>query len=204
PRLSHLPSAPNVLFAFSNPIHLPGMEPETRRWFLSLNDDFAPDVVFVNTLRKVHDLDDKDSLAVKTVYGAFHDLFPGAALVFVHHEKKSSPDPKMQRIEDEAFSGSQHWIDDAQTALQMQRGEDDRHFSLHNQKSQATRKVRPLYLTLEAGAVLRCKVYEDLVRTYEIMHGVDGEAERRHVALVEERKFPGSRAWLEHLEGEEE
>src|SRR5690349_294491 len=51
---------------------------------------FAPDVVFVDTLRKTHNDDENDSAAVDRVYAAWRALFPGAALIFLHHSRKVS------------------------------------------------------------------------------------------------------------------
>jgi len=84
-----------------------------------LQKNIAPVLVIVNTLRKAHSLDDRASDTPSIVYSAFRRYFPSATLFFVHHDKKNG-DPKVVNP-DQAFSGSQHWADDAQIALHITR-----------------------------------------------------------------------------------
>lgn len=78
-----------------------------------------PVLVIVNTLRKAHALDDKNSETPSQVYNAFRRFFPSATLFFVHHDKKESSDPYANP--DQAFSGSAAWANDAQIALHITR-----------------------------------------------------------------------------------
>jgi RecA-family ATPase len=86
-----------------------------------LQAEISPVLVIINTLRKAHMEDDKDSSAPGLVYGAWRHYFPDATLVFVHHNKKTPNDKRAQVNEDQMFSGSQHWADDAQVGLHIKR-----------------------------------------------------------------------------------
>lgn len=82
---------------------------------------FAPDIIFVDTLRKTHDFDENDSTAADKVYGAWRRLFPGAALVFLHHTRKLPTTPDASRILHEAFRGSGAWAASADTLILVRR-----------------------------------------------------------------------------------
>ena len=83
---------------------------------------FNPGVIFVDTLRKTHLLDENDSLAADRVYDAWRGLFPGAAFVFLHHARKL---PTQTSAHDvvvrEAFRGNTAWAASADTLLMMRR-----------------------------------------------------------------------------------
>lgn len=121
PRLQRIPPAPNVWFWIRKPMIFPHAPPEQDQELREVEKDLNPDVVFVNTLRKCHDLDDKDSRTPKLVYTYWQLMFPRAALVFVHHDKKEHADPKLKagQSASETFSGSQAWINDAQIGLRL-------------------------------------------------------------------------------------
>jgi hypothetical protein len=122
-RLSKLSTYPENLFikVFENPINILDLKPSDRQTLSSLNLHLSPVLVIINTLRKVHQADDKDSNVPSKVYGNFRLLFPSATLVFVHHDRKASSNPFSFENPDQAFSGSQHWMDDAQVALHITR-----------------------------------------------------------------------------------
>jgi hypothetical protein len=82
---------------------------------------FAPDVVFVDTLRKTHDGDENDSAVADRVYGAWRRLFPGAALVFLHHSRKLPTAADANRVIQEAFRGSAAWAASADTLVAVRR-----------------------------------------------------------------------------------
>lgn len=84
---------------------------------------FAPDVVFVDTLRKTHTLDENDSGAPDRVYGAWRTLIPDATFVFLHHSRKVSNDPKVSAdvAVREAFRGSIAWAASADTIISIRR-----------------------------------------------------------------------------------
>ncbi len=83
---------------------------------------FAPQVVFVDTLRKTHTGDENDSAVPDRVYGAWRTLIPDAAFVFQHHSRKVStqtttPDAAIR----EAFRGSIAWAASADTIISIRR-----------------------------------------------------------------------------------
>ncbi len=82
---------------------------------------FAPDVIFVDTLRKTHDGDENDSAIADRVYGAWRRLFPGAAFVFLHHSRKLPTAGDANRIIQEAFRGSGAWAASADTIIAVRR-----------------------------------------------------------------------------------
>ncbi len=224
PRLKYLKPAPNVHFAFMQSLSLGmnGLDADTTNAFKSLNAEIKPDLVIFDSLRKLHDLDDKDARAPKMVYSIFQHLFPGAALLFIHHERKSSLDPRFSYLGGEAFSGNQHWIDDAQVGLQMEKYSGKREsFRLWHRKGQGSEKIKPMGLSWN-GKELSCPLFEDLLCAYEGMHeglgggeldhwvsekrGIGLTASRERRLIIEAGKFPGSRKFLspEPGEGEEE
>lgn len=85
--------------------------------------DFSPDIVFVDTLRKTHLLDEIDSATPDKVYAAWRNLLPGAAFVFLHHSRKVSADPRRQMdvVVREAFRGSGAWAASADTIIMQKR-----------------------------------------------------------------------------------
>jgi hypothetical protein len=109
-----------------------------------------PVVVFVNTLRRCHIADDKDSSIPSQVYGVWQKLFPHAAIIFVHHDKKAQIINGIEiEAGDQAFSGSQHWQDDAQIALHLiSTGKKERNVRLEVTKSQVGAVPDPLKLQL--------------------------------------------------------
>lgn len=206
----------NVFFCISKPLMMGvgGMQEDQHAELQELNGKLKPDLVVLNTLRKLHDLDDKDSKTPKLVYATYQYLFPQAALLFVHHERKSSTDPRAQYHGDEAFSGSQHWIDDAQVGLHIEKFKSEReNLRLWHRKSQVSETLNPLGLKLlDDGSNLECPLFEDLLCTYEKLnegltgvHCDDAVAEVRGISRstargrrmqIEAGHFPGSRNFL--------
>ncbi len=82
---------------------------------------FKPDVIFVDTLRKTHNGDENDSAVADRVYGAWRRLFPGAALVFLHHSRKLPTAADANRVIQEAFRGSAAWAASADTIIAVRR-----------------------------------------------------------------------------------
>lgn len=215
-RLAKLPPAPNVSFLFLKPLGIPFLHPEERDLLLETEALLKPDVVFINTLRKVHDMDDKDSKTPKVVYSTFQRLFPTSSLVFVHHMRKQSTDPHATSFAKESFSGSQHWLNDAQVGLHLSpfRGKRE-NLKLNHRKSQVSEKLRPLRLKLEKdGSSLTSPEFEELLSVYEIMNSatssggkldqeiaglltVSLSTARRRREAIEAHQFPGSRLWLQ-------
>lgn len=84
--------------------------------------EFAPDVVFVDTLRKTHTLDENDSSAPDRVYGAWRDLFRTSTFVFNHHARKVSTQvTSADAAVREAFRGSVAWAASADSIISIRR-----------------------------------------------------------------------------------
>jgi RecA-family ATPase len=82
---------------------------------------FAPDVVFVDTLRKTHNFDENDSTAADRVYAAWRTLIPGAAFVFLHHSRKLPAQVTADTGVREAFRGTTAWAASADTVIMQRR-----------------------------------------------------------------------------------
>lgn len=190
-RLRAIPPAPNVWWEFMEPLSLPHTTAEQDDILGRAKESARPDVVFINTLRKVHDLDDKDSRAPKFVYSFFRHLFPLASLVFVHHMRKSSPDPKAIVHQAESFSGSNHWLNDAQTGLHLEAysGGERENLRLYHIKSQVSRKIRPLPLFLDTSqdASLSSPLFDELLKTYEFLNELSVEGMREPAGVTDSR-----------------
>ena len=91
---------------------------EALREVLAGGIEFAPEVVFIDSLRKFHPLDDKASETPSKVYGMYARLFPGAALVFIHHERKGGGDDDT-RPDEESYSGSRAWSNNCQVGFRV-------------------------------------------------------------------------------------
>jgi hypothetical protein len=176
------------------------------------------DCVIVNTLRKVHSLNDKEPQTPKVVYEFFQLTFPGAALVFVHHTKKTQHDntgSKMGR-DKESFSGAMNWLNDAQVGIHLisyeSRNEGINKKLLHH-KTQVSAEYRGLGLQLGSdGASLRCPRQEQLEQALALyqesplrgrkfdleisrLFGISESSGQRLRRILEDGSFPGVE-WL--------
>jgi hypothetical protein len=218
-RIRSRPPTKNVWWLFSNPLSIPFASNEQTELLEESRLAAQPEVVFINTLRKVHDLDDKESKAPKLVYSFFQKYFPGAALVFVHHTRKASTDPKALSQDKESFSGSNHWLDDAQVGVHLEPFDGaDHNLRLWHRKSQVSALLRPLPLALgKDGSTLSSPLFDELLKVYEFLSTGAGEglsaaeidyklakilevsettAKRRRLT-IENGFFPGNRRFLE-------
>ena len=125
PRLRRLRTMPGALWmeVLNRPIDICGLDEDSKlgEHLCELQATIDPVLVIINTLRKAHEEDDKDSSTPSRVYGAWRAYFPDATLLFVHHDKKRPTDKAATVDEDQMFSGSQHWANDAQVALHIKR-----------------------------------------------------------------------------------
>lgn len=230
PRLQKLPPARNVTFCLHHGnLNAPNMDMEMMQTLQALNTRLRPAAVFINTLVKAHDLDDKEPKTPSKVYGFFRGLFPRSACVYMHHVRKQDRNPAHKEFSKEAFSGSKHWIDDATVGLFLQpyRGKDQGNLRLYHTKSQVSQKFKPLPLNLEKdGSNMTSPLYDDLLTVYEMFHEWVGEhghdgmgrldnevaarlgcsrdtAQRRRL-LIEHGQFPGSSSFLGREEKEKD
>lgn len=116
-RLRHLPFPAGVRFELDD---RPVVDLSDEGMAARFADAAAwkPDVVFVDSLRKAHPLDDKASETPSVVYNAYRRLFEGATLVFIHHERKTAKDD--DRPGNESYSGSRAWSNDCEVGLWLE------------------------------------------------------------------------------------
>jgi hypothetical protein len=162
-RLKKFPSEPpkGVKFLFLKGLNVAAPHRAHMEVIQRAIQEFNPGLIVVNTLRKAHSMDDKSSDTVKIVYDWFDLMFPGKAILFVHHEKKAIVDPEARagQVDREKFSGSAAWMNDAQVGLHL-RGKAP--LELWHVKSQETELYRPLPLSLaKDGTTLSCPAFQE-------------------------------------------
>jgi hypothetical protein len=136
------------------------------------------DFIIINTLRKCHSLNDKEPQTVKVVYEFFQRTFPGAALMFVHHSKKSQLNQASGQYESgldkESFSGAKNWLNDAQVGIYLRKFKNPRtgtNLVLRHEKTQVSAEYTPLPLRLEPdGSNLSCPEAE-LIESVRVLLG---------------------------------
>lgn len=83
--------------------------------------DFSPDIIFVDTLHKIHSLDENASQSVAVVFRHLKRVFGGAPAIFlVHHEGKDNSDPEVSRRDSDLQRGSSAWLADSDLGLRVQ------------------------------------------------------------------------------------
>lgn len=171
-RLQQQVPAQNVWFLFSPRLSVQLDIPETEAMISHAREVVRPDVVFINTLRNVHDLDDKDSRTAKIVYSAFHRWFPNTALVFVHHPRKRPTHQNIKEDPRETASGTLAFVNDAQIGIMLRsKNNKTRTMELLHQKSQVGPLVGALPLTLGIdGSTFTCPAWDELKIVYEIFN----------------------------------
>lgn len=146
------PIPEDVHFLFFPGLNIPGVKPEHVEAIVGALRDINPGLVFLNSLRKIHDLDDKDSKTVKLVYEWCDRMFGGRAVCFVHHERKNptTADSRDVEVSRERFSGAMNWLNDAQVGLHLKKGKgpEGSNLKLMHVKSQETELYRPMPLRL--------------------------------------------------------
>ena len=106
-------------------------------------------VVFIDSLRAVHNLDDKESSNTRQVYGALAKVFSGAVVVVIHHARKDNPD-ETEDMRDEGFSGSQALMNHATVGIRVSHSNKRKHkIKLRHVKSQAGPIQPDLELTIK-------------------------------------------------------
>ena len=150
PRLELLTPSANVWFEFLSPCHIVSspLQLNLRMWQAELE----PKLVIVNTLRGIHQGEERDASLPLRIYQTFQAIFKGAAILFVHHDKKSSGIPGDTSDPDEAFSGHMAWLNHCQTGLHLRRqgGKEAGLLRLEHTKSQVSQEAPPITLQLDA------------------------------------------------------
>lgn len=184
-------------------VHVIGMEPfsvlnpsmEDEEKLQEVSEEVKPSVVLVNSLRKCHTLDSKDDATPSRIYGKWKKLFPKTCLVFVHHDKKSDVvEGRRMESNDEDFSGSQAWINDAQIGLHLKSAPNarrTRQVDLEMTKSQLSSLQDPLRLKLaddgvnwiDAGAAAIRETFDSLDQDLPKMSKYEIVADRCRVSV---------------------
>ena len=153
PRLTQLPPAPNVWWEFISALNL--FQLGSQALLREIQSKCYPDLVIVNTLRAVHYGDEKDASLPLRIYKTFQAIFLGAAILFVHHDKKSSGDPTDSSDPDEAFSGHMAWLNHCQTGIHLLKSGGNTSVKgilrLKHSKSQVSAEASDLILKLDEG-----------------------------------------------------
>jgi hypothetical protein len=108
-------------------------------------------VVFIDALREVVPGDLSASGIARRVYDAFKTVFPGATIVFIHHERKGAAANMGPTDPLHAAAGSMEFINVAQVAVQFHRR--GRETWLDHGKTQASATFDPLPISLRDDGV---------------------------------------------------
>lgn len=181
PRLQQLGVAIQDLdFAFCYPgfdVVTPHEDGELSMYFYQLlskiHRENTYDVVFIDSLRAIHRLDDKEATTVHTVYRACHKLFYDASIVLIHHDKKFNKDSKG----DETFSGSQAWANHATVTLKFSHVDQDaREIQIEHLKTQASELTKPLRVKIaDDGVSILRDSGSDLQSIADFIVGLEAE-----------------------------
>jgi hypothetical protein len=139
----------------------------------TVQNDLSPGLVIINTLRKVFTASANDSETPTKVYGTFQHLFPQAALLFVHHDRKLQAE-HTKDMEREDLSGSLAWANDAQVTLHLvKHGKHPGLVRMDHTGSQASELHPPLILEIaEDGSHVSAHGEETLRQVRLILVGL--------------------------------
>ena len=115
---NHVSNPENILFAVSDsPIDISKIKPGDT-WVREINE-FEPDLIIIDTLRKIHRLDEIDEQTVAIVHDSLSRLFGGdVAICAVHHERKES-ESNRSSPEEERAAGSGAWLDNGDFGIRV-------------------------------------------------------------------------------------
>lgn len=132
-----------------------------------------PNLVILNTLRKAHPYDDKESQVPSQFYRRFEELFPGAARIVVHHDRKPSAEANTP---DHAQSGSEAWRNDAQSVIHLEKAGKGR-MKVSHTASQVSECLEPFTVYFVEGNSLiglHNERDEMIVRVFQATEGSSG------------------------------
>ena len=118
PRLKQIKDLPDDMYVlWAHQFNIMSPADPVRQHMIRANQDINPKLVILNTLRKAHPADDKESAVPSLFYRQFELIFPDAARMVVHHDKKLSEGG----LAEQAHSGSEAWRNDAQSVIHLER-----------------------------------------------------------------------------------
>lgn len=187
-------TAENVTWAFAGAFNILNSKDPAVAGLKAAQAAIAPDLVIINTLRKVYAGDDINSDVPKRVYREFAAIFPQAARNFVHHERKTKGGLDDAQIDErEDFAGSAAWLNDAQVGLQLlgdpkpkDAAAGELYVRLAHGKSQVSERLKPIHLILRDGAHWTVHQDEERARLVSIWHKTDGSNEAKRKAIMSE------------------
>jgi hypothetical protein len=188
PRLELLiPKPKQVYWAFDNPIDIVSPSIKLLEAFKRMAGEIDPTLVVWNTLRKLHFLDDKDSAAPSRVYAAMMRYFPDATHFVSHHDKKSTITKDTKTDPDEAFSGSQAWLNDAQVGFHLvSTDKRKRKMKLVHTKSQVSEMIDDIDLQLSQDGTTWLKTQSPAIVEAFLKLDPEMPMKERVAALAEE------------------
>lgn len=88
-------------------------------WVMKVNEE-NPDVIFFDTLRRMHKLDENSSDTPRLVYGACRRLFgPRPTFIFIHHTRKDQANGI--GFAGQSYRGSGAWRADVDAAIRLRK-----------------------------------------------------------------------------------
>lgn len=83
--------------------------------------EWQPDLVIVDSLKRVHTLPESDNDTPGLVYGRFKEVFGRSTFTFLHHDKKTQwkQDGKAIKDPEESFRGASDWLDHADCGIHL-------------------------------------------------------------------------------------
>ena len=170
------PEKGGVDFLFLPPLSVPVLSPKDLN-LLHRAAERDYDFVVINTLRKCHSMNDKEPQTPKVVYEFFQRTFPAAALLFVHHAKKSQLNQASGSYEaglsKESFSGAKNWINDAQVGINLRKFRNARagtNLHLTHENTQISAEYKPLPLKLAGdGSNLTCPMADQIIHVRTLL-----------------------------------
>ena len=177
------PDKGGVDFLFLPPLSVPVLSPQDLN-LLHKAAEREYDFVVINTLRKCHSLNDKEPQTPKIVYEFFQRTFPGAALLFVHHTKKSQLNNATGTYEsglsNQTFSGAMNWINDAQVGVNLRKFRNARagtNLHLTHEKTQVSAEYKPLPLKLAPdGSNMSCPMADQITHVKTLLQSLDSKS----------------------------
>jgi len=115
--------------------------------------DCNPNLVIIDSLRKVYAGEERDGEMPSQVYGKFREIFPEASIMFLAHDRKHvrQPDGRPAPSREE-FSGHNAWANDAQSTMRVERVGQRIHLE-HNKSQFSETLDEPLKLQLAQDGI---------------------------------------------------